>query len=376
MAITGTLKTMSLPDLLQFVSAGRKTGTLRFDQGKVTKQVYFQKGLIVGSKSNDPKEYLGQVLLHYAKVSEDELQIGREIQHKTGEKLGTVLVEQGFLKETEVLEILQTRTLEMIYELFLWEEGLFEFYDDETAPDDITLIEVEPMKVVMEGIYRMDELRRYQTLVPSDLAILELGPNWHPSLTVAPEVRQIQALVEKRMSVAEICYNMHASSFYMYGQLFDLVSKGFARVSGELPERPNLIVSFDDSPESMEEVLALAKFQLEQDPEAAIVILQRFLQEQPNNTEAHELLQSAEEKFIAQAYKSKLSPQAVPVLLASSSDLTHEQLDPQEGFVLSRINGSWDVEAIVSVCPFREADCLRMMLRLIERGIIGLKHES
>jgi hypothetical protein len=228
----------------------------------------------------------------------------------------------------------------------------------------------------MEGVYRMDELGRYHTLVPSDLAILELGPNWHPSLTVAPEVRQIQALVEKRMSVAEICYNMHASSFYMYGQLFDLVSRGFARVAGELPERPNLIVSFDDSPESMEEVLALAKFQLEQDPEAAIVILQRLLQDQQNHTEAQQLLQSAEEKFIARTYKGKLSPQAVPVLLASSSDLTHQQIGPQEGFVLSRINGSWDVEAIVSVCPFREADCLRMMLRLIERRIIGIKQES
>src|SRR4029453_3259265 len=109
MAIHGTLQTMSLTDLLQFLAAGRKTGTLRFDRGKVTKQVYFQKGMIVGSKSNDPKEYLGQVLLHYAKVSEDELQIAREIQRNTGTILGTVLVEQGFLKQAEVLDILKTR---------------------------------------------------------------------------------------------------------------------------------------------------------------------------------------------------------------------------------------------------------------------------
>jgi hypothetical protein len=59
MAIQGTLQTMSLPDLLQFVSAGRKSGTLKFDRGKITKQVYFKKGAIVGSKSNDPREYLG-----------------------------------------------------------------------------------------------------------------------------------------------------------------------------------------------------------------------------------------------------------------------------------------------------------------------------
>src|SRR6185295_1074894 len=120
MAIQGTLKTMSLTDLLQYLAAGRKNGTLRFDKGKITKYVYFQKGLIVGSKSNDPKEYLGQVLLHYGKVSENELQIAREIQRSSGGKLGEVLVEQGFVSEKEVLSILKTRTLEMIYELFLW----------------------------------------------------------------------------------------------------------------------------------------------------------------------------------------------------------------------------------------------------------------
>src|SRR5678816_2834671 len=123
MAIQGTLKTMSLPDLLQFVAAGRKSGTLKFDCGKITKQVYFRNGMIVGSKSNDPREYLGQVLLHYGKVDDAQLKAAREVQRTSGAKLGEVLVEQGFLTEDEVLEILKTRTLDAIYDLFMWEEG-------------------------------------------------------------------------------------------------------------------------------------------------------------------------------------------------------------------------------------------------------------
>jgi len=39
---------------------------------------------------------------------------------------------------------------------------------------------------------------------------------------------------------------------------------------------------------------------------------------------------------------------------------------------LSRINGSWDIQSILSICPFREADCLRMIKRLIDRKVIGL----
>src|ERR1044072_5654376 len=127
MAIQGTLKTMSLLELLQCLAAGRKSGTLKFDRGKITKQIYFKNGTIVGSKSNDPREYLGQVLLHYVKVDEIQLKVAREMQRTTGAKLGEVLVEQGFLTEDDVLGILKTRTLDAIYDLFVWTDGDFEF---------------------------------------------------------------------------------------------------------------------------------------------------------------------------------------------------------------------------------------------------------
>ncbi|HET6854158.1 MAG TPA: DUF4388 domain-containing protein [Pyrinomonadaceae bacterium] len=374
MAIQGTLQTMSLTDLLQFLAAGRKTGTLKFDRGKITKQVYFKKGLIVGSKSNDPREYLGQVLLHYGKVDENQLKAAREVQRTSGAKLGEVLVEQGYLTENEVLEILKIRTLDAIYDLFVWTEGDFEFYDDESLPDDLLMIEVEPTNVIMEGIYRLDELARYQTLVPSDRSILELNAGWTASLKLGKEFRQILYFVEKRMSVAEICYHMHASAFHVYGQLYTLISEGVARVTGEAPEgTPSPVAEMEDLPESVTEMVWSAERKLEQDPEAALLIVQKALQEQPNNPEAQSLLPVAEEKFIKHVYATgKLSPRSVPKLLVSPAELTNQQIDPQEGFVLSRINGSWDIQSILSICPFREADCLRMIRKLMDRGIVGI----
>ena len=364
---------MSLTDLLQFLAAGRKTGTLQFDQGKITKHVYFKNGLIVGSKSNDPKEYLGQILLHYGKVDEAQLQTAREAQRRFGGKLGEVLVQQGFLTESDVLDLLKTRTLDAIYDLFLWTEGQFEFFDDEPLPDDLILIEVEPTTVIMEGIYRIDELARYRTVVPSDRCTLELSPGWTSSLTLGKEFRQIFYFVEKRMSVAEICYHMHASAFHVYGQLYDLISKGVARVTGELPEVPRITAAqVEDLPESLTDLVWTAERKLDEDPEAALMMIQKVLEENPKNAEAQKLLPQAEEKLIKRIYRTGLSPTAIPFLLVSPSDLTTQQLDPQEGFILSRINGTWDIQSILSVCPFREADCLRMMKRLIDRGVVGL----
>jgi len=367
---------MSLTDLLQFLAAGRKSGTLKFDHGKITKQVYFKNGLIVGSKSNDPREYLGQVLLHYGKVDDGQLKTAREVQRTSGAKLGEVLVQQGFLTEDEVLAILKTRTLDAIYDLFVWTDGEFEFYDDEPSPEDLLLIEVEPTNVIMEGIYRIDELARYKTLVPSDRSVLELNAGWTSSLKLGKEYRQILYFVEKRMSVAEICYHMHASAFHVYGQLYALISEGIARVTGELPEgTPAPVAEVEDLPESVTEMVWSAERKLDQDPEAALLIVQKALQQQPNNPEAQSLLPLAEEKYIKHIYNTGLSPKSVPQLLVAPTDLTTQQIDPQEGFVLSRINGSWDIQSILSICPFREADCLRMIKKLMERGVIGIKNQ-
>ena len=366
---------MSLTDLLQFLAAARKSGTLKFDQGKITKQIYFKNGMIVGSKSNDPREYLGQVLLHYGKVDEIQLKIAREMQRTSGAKLGEVLVEQGFLTEEDVLGILKTRTLDAIYDLFVWTEGDFEFYDDEPPPEDLLLIEVEPTNVIMEGIYRIDEFARYRTLVPSDRAILELNAGWTSSLKLGKEFRQVLFFVEKRMSVAEICYHMHASAFHVYGQLYTLISEGIARVVGELPEdTPPPVKEVEDLPESVTEMIWSAERKLEEDPESALEIIHIALLQQPNNPEAQALLPAAEEKFVKRVYETgKIQPKSVPHLRVSPNDLTAQQIDPQEGFVLSRINGSWDIQSILSICPFREADCLRMIKKLIERGIVEIK---
>jgi len=366
---------MNLTDLLQFLAAGRKSGTLKFDHDKVTKQIYFKNGSIVGSKSNDPREYLGQLLLHYGKVDEIQLKIAREMQRTSGAKLGEVLVQQGFLTEGEVLEVLKIRTLDTIYDLFTWTDGEFEFYDEDPLPEDLLLIEVEPTNVIMEGIYRIDELARYRTLVPSDRSILELAAGWTSSLKLGKEFRQVLFFVEKRMSVAEICYHMHASAFHVYGQLYTLVSEGVARVTGELAEEnPKFAAEVEDLPESVTEMVWSAERKLETDPEAALLIVQKALQQQPNNPEAQSLLPLAEEKFIKRVYeKDGISPRSVPHLRVSPTDLTTQQIDPQEGFVLSRINGSWDIQSILSICPFREADCLRMIKKLMERGIVEIK---
>jgi hypothetical protein len=375
MGIRGTLNTMSVSDLLQFLASGRKTGTLKLGLGSIVKHIYLEDGLIVGSSSNDPKEYLGQVLLHYGKIEEAQLQTAMEIQRQSGGKLGAILSSRGFVTQQDVVEVLRTRTLEIIYDLFIWDEAHFEFFDNEPPPEDLIRIQVNVTSVIMDGIYRIDEWARYRTVIPSERTFFELIPGWTQSLDASQEIRQILYHVEKRITAAEICYNMHTSLFHACALLFDLVGKDIIRVAGEAPE-PTPEVSTDLSALKLPvpELLKLARAEIkENNAENALAIIHSALEQEAKNAEAHRLREEAEKKFVAQIFQGGLSPRATPRILVSPEQLEHERLGPQEGFVLSRINGESDIESILSVCPFREADSLRMIKKLLDSGIIGIK---
>jgi hypothetical protein len=376
MGIRGTLNTMSVSDLLQFLASGRKTGTLKIGRGSIVKQIYLENGLIVGSTTNDPREYLGQVLLHYGKIKEAQLQSGMEIQRQSGGKLGVILASRGFVSPEDVVEVLRTRTLEIIYDLFIWEEADFEFFDSEPPPSDLIRIQVGVTSVIMDGIYRVDEWARYRTVIPSERTFFELNPGWTHSLSTAnPETRQILFHVEKRLTAAEICYNMHTSLFHACALLFDLVGKEVIHVAGEAPAPPpeaSTDLSALNLPETVPELLKLARAEIkENNSENALAIIHSALERESKNPEAQRLREDAEKKFIAQVYQSGLSPRTVARILVAPEQLEHERLGPQEGFVLSRINGESDIESILSVCPFREADSLRMIKKLWDSGIIG-----
>lgn len=375
MSIRGSLKSMSVADLLQFLAAGRKTGTLKIGRGTIIKQIFLEEGLIVGSSSNDPKERLGQALLHYGKIAELDLRVGLEIQRHSGGKLGTILSSRGLVSQDDIMEVLRTRTLEIIYDLFIWEEADFEFLDNEPLPNDLIRIQVNATSVTMDGIYRIDEWARYRNVIKSDRTFFELNPGWTKSADDSNETRDVLFHVDKGMTAAEICYNMHTSLFHGSALLFELVNKGVIRVAGEAPPPPEEPSGLSGLrlPETVPELLSLARAELTESPESALAAIHNALNQEPNNLEAHQLREEAEQKLIIQIYQNGVSPRAVPRLLISFEQLEKQRLDPQEGFVLSRINGELDVESVVSVCPFREADTLRMIKKLLDSAVIEIK---
>lgn len=174
MSLIGDFATMPLPDLLQWLAISQKTGILLLQRGEVVKEIYFRSGKIIASASNDPREYFGQFLLSHGKIDENGLMRAFIKQGETGIKLGRILVMDGLLKEDEVQRFLRIKAEETIYDLFLWEQGNFKFYNDAPAQESHVPIEMDVTSILMEGTRRADEWARIRNVFPSSEVVLQV----------------------------------------------------------------------------------------------------------------------------------------------------------------------------------------------------------
>lgn len=160
MSITGNLRTLELTELLQWLAQGQKTGALVIRMAELEKRVYFRKGKIVFSESNNPDEHLGSFLIREGLIDEATLSRAVKLQDSTQILLGKVLVTLGTITEGELHHVLQKKTEESIYDLFNWSEGEFHFLPDELPNQPMVPIEIDVTNVVLEGAKRLDEARR------------------------------------------------------------------------------------------------------------------------------------------------------------------------------------------------------------------------
>ncbi len=65
-----------------------------------------------------------------------------------------------------------------------------------------------------------------------------------------------------------------------------------------------------------------------------------------------------------------VSPTAVPSLTRPMEELMSWSFTPNEAFILSRINGLWDVRSIAKISPFPEGEVLRVFEKLHDGGLI------
>jgi hypothetical protein len=366
MSLRGNLKTMSLPDILQWIATGQKTGTLHLERRSVKKRIIVRDGQIFSSWSNDPRESLGQFLIRERMVSEEELFKALIGQEEKGRLIGSILVSEGVLAEDDLRLALQAKAVETIYDLFLWPEGEFDFKEGEFPYDVLIHWETPVTPVILEGIRRVDEWNRIRAVFPTmDVTFKVPG---QPALETEHEQVALD-LARAGKTLAQIGLEMRRSDFDTAHLVFDLYQRGLVTVDqvrqGTLAMDPIGAIA---------DLLAMAYQRLQEKRfDAAIAAYEQVLELDRLNQHAKKGLIAASEARVREKALRSVPLAKVPYLTMELAELTRQQFDPHEGFVISRVNGQWDVQSILKLCPMAEEDALMIFSRLVDRKVIELR---
>lgn len=251
MGLQGKIETMPPPDLLQFLGMSRKTGMLIVRSGSNERRLWFEEGVIVSSRSDDPQEYLGQFLLQLGIIDEKTLSGALRLGERQKRQLGLILMEAGLLTEDKLKEVLVQKAHETIYNLFLWKTGTFEFVDGEQLQGEQIRIRMDASAALMEGAYRVDQWQVIRDVFPSDDVIVQARPGADLSDEDLEHARTVyEAMGGDSHTILALCMHLHRTKFWVYNQLLEL--KKARAIAVTVPEPTEQIQVTPDEPAGAE----------------------------------------------------------------------------------------------------------------------------
>ncbi len=385
MGLSGNLQTMLPGDLLQWLSLGQKTGTLVITNKRVEKKIFFQRGRVISSASNDPREYLGQFLMSHGYLTEPELKKAMEVQLQSGILLGKILVMIEAITELDLQRLMRLKAEEEIYDIFLWNDGDFYFVDDELPRMEMIPLQVDVTGIIMEGTRRVDEWARIRELVPNE-AVIPVPVEEIGSTDDLEEVEeQIVRAIDGKRTIADIVLESRSSAFTVSSTVCALVRLGLVNLVDPDTQRLATITAetVTASPAAVvrpefnedDEILSLlngAQSALRQrDFEKTQRLLRAAQNVDPNHPKVRSAVKGAETVILGELRNQGLLDSKVPKVAKALEEITQMNFSPNEGFILSRVNGQWDIGSLIKISPIRETDAMLIFYKLWKDGTIA-----
>jgi tetratricopeptide (TPR) repeat protein len=224
-----------LPDVLQLLAMGKKTGCLSVTHRTNFGYIYFDQGRISFASIVNRRDRLGDLLVKAGVISRGQLDAAIEVQQADPDRrLGDILVSRRMVSREALHEQVRTQIEEAVYFLFTWSHGTFNFEPDVRADEQDFLVSINPESLLLEGARRVDEWGLIEKKVPTfDLVfavdrarVRQTGVE----LTAAQEV--VLALLDGRRDVRGVVDESGLGEFDVGKALYGLASASFVRRVG------------------------------------------------------------------------------------------------------------------------------------------------
>jgi len=224
----GMLEERSLPAVLRPLLREKNTGPLRLVRGRVAKTLYLSDGRLIFATSTDPDDRLGEMLLRKGLISYRSLEESvRAI--KAGKRQGTLLVESGAIRSKDLIAGVTEQVQEIIYSVFQWEEGSFEFQEGDLPSREVIVLRMSTSDLIMEAVRRIDRWTRIRRGVGGLAQEYRLTADSATSMgdmALQKDEVDLIASIDGVMTLEEICAAARQSDFKVCRAVWGLWAAG------------------------------------------------------------------------------------------------------------------------------------------------------
>jgi hypothetical protein len=235
MALKGNLRDFSTTQLLNLINLARKTGTLSIQNNGEEAHMSFQEGkLIYAYMGEDRSNHLAQILHKAGKLSKEQAHIiETKVQGKTDRQIGYLLIQAGHVTQSDIMQSIRQNVLNIVYKLFTWAEGLFQFEANRLpSPNHIT-IPIDLESVIMEGSRRLKEWEILQEELPdleNSLRFTERPDGKLRNINLTVEEWKVISLIDPRNSMRKIAQANNLSDFEIRRIIYGMLQAGLVEL--------------------------------------------------------------------------------------------------------------------------------------------------
>lgn len=234
MPLSGNFETFSLNSIFQLLSNEQKTGVLKVKNEDNEIRIYWKDGAIIYATGSQENNRLGDFLKSSRVISDEQLVTALNQSKAEKKALGKILIEQGLLTLRKLQEIIRQQIEHMIFNLFLWNKGQFEYSDAAINVKGMVVAKINVVSLLLEASRRIDETSILRKQIPDDaLTYRRTAPTGNKDeITLSSTELKILELVDGRRPIRQVVRDSGMDEYSAYKNLYALLSSGLIEPGG------------------------------------------------------------------------------------------------------------------------------------------------
>lgn len=336
-------------------------GTLRLERGAIQRDFVFRDGYLVHARSNEAHEHLAQVLVNLRILDPQVAAATFDAAHGAGRPYGEHLVSRGFVDRSRLLEALEHKAREALFDCYGWESGEVVYLPEEPAPAGGIELKMKIGPLHRDALARLREWRAFREIFPDDGArfdvFRECAVEWG---TEAED--ELMAHAEAGASLGELLAGSREGAIFASRRILQMYRRGvlWPRAQQDAPV---------GEPLGLDALLALARERFHaNDFEQAAAIAAQALERAPV-PEAHALYRQAESHLTLSLRQRVLALEGSlvfePLPRPAPTSLTADDL-----YLYSRLKGARTLQQALRGAAMGELAAYRSLQRLMDVGVL------